>query len=572
VTSDRQDLFDRLATSAGEFETGGRSATAALLIWFLRHVKRLDDTEAPDAVCDGPGDKGIDGIWVDVLGEEIVLLQAKRRAAITTTQGDADLQRLVGAASWFSSPQQVDALLEAGPNPELRGLVERNNLREKVESGFTTKSVFVTNGLFDSSGSGYLEAHRAGAPPLEGWDLDKLNPYIRYIDRPLYIEDEVEISFSPGASFTLPVGDGVEVTVGALPAKQIAALPGIDDRSLFAQNVRLDLGRTRVNKDINSTLDDPDEYPRFLTFHNGLTMLCREVTPQDENTLKVKGFSIVNGCQSAVALRKNEAKLTDELLVPLKIVKVGDYEALADDITYRSNNQNSINLKDLRANDSTQVVLKGQFDEMFGGRVQYVIKRGEDGTGEIVIQNDHAAQILIALYNEEPFLAHRKFALFDQQYKNVFHPRISAAHIYLGWLIWDEVQARLDQIDNELIARYALTSFVLVYLVGRIMKEAEIGEAVLSSPADYVLAEEDAVRVAIGRLVGDILVDFNGYVREQEDDGGYFDYKTRFKSQAAIKEITEDVLRGHQRAARRSPDVEFHLDEALPAQPEALDA
>lgn len=571
ATNNRDDLFTRLNTSAAEFQTGGRSASAALLIWFLRHVKRLDDTEAPDAVCDGRGDKGIDGIWVDVLGEEIVLLQAKRRASVTSTQGDVDLQRLVGAASWFSSPEQVDALLAAGPNPELKGLVERNDLKEKVEAGFTARCVFVTNGIFDAAGTDYLEAHRAGSPALEGWDLDKLDPYIRYIDRPLYIEDEVEISFAPDASFTLPVGDDVEVTFGALSAKQIAALPGIDDRSLFAQNVRLDLGRTRVNKDINTTLGDPDEYPRFLTFHNGLTMLCREVVPQDENTLKVKGLSIVNGCQSAVALRKNESKLTDELLVPVKIVKVGNYEALADDITYRSNNQNSINLKDLRANDSTQVVLKGQFEEMFGGKVQYVIKRGEDATtGEVVIQNDHAAQILIALYNEEPFLAHRKFALFDQQYKNVFHPKVSAPHIYLGWLIWDEVQGQLDQIDNELIARYALTSFVLVYLVGRLMKESEVGAAVLTSPADYLPDGEDVVRAGVGRLVGDILVDFNGYVREQEDDGGYFDYKTRFKSQAAIKEIAEDVLRGHQRAARRNSDVEFHLDEGSSEQAEAL--
>lgn len=568
----QKDLFKRLNASASESETGGRASTAALLIWFLLHVKRLDDTEAPDAVCDGPGDKGIDGIWVDVLGEEIVLLQAKRRASLNATQGDAGLQRLVGAANWFSTPEQVDALLDAGPNPELKGLIERNNLRERVEEKFTTRCVFVTNSLFDVAGTDYLEAHRAGPPALEGWDLDKLDPYIRYIDRPLYIEDEVELSFSPGASFTLPAGEGVEVTVGAMPAKQIAALPGIDDRSLFAQNVRLDLGRTRVNKDINSTLDDPDEYSRFLTFHNGLTMLCREVISQGDGAFKVKGFSIVNGCQSAVAFRKNESKLTDELLVPVKIVKVGGVEALADDITYRSNNQNSINLKDLRANDSTQVVLKSEFNELFGGRVQYVIKRGEDATGEIVIQNDHAAQILVALYNEEPFLAHRKFALFDQRYKDVFHPRISSAHVYLGWLIWDEVQNHLDQVDSELIARYALTSFVLVYLVGRIMKESEIGGAVLQSPADYLPANEATVRTAVGGLVGDILVDFNGYVREQEDDGGYFDYKTRFKSQAAIREITEDVLRGHQRAVRRSPDVEFQLVDQGEDEAETSDA
>jgi hypothetical protein len=191
-----------------------------------------------------------------------------------------------------------------------------------------------------------------------------------------------------------------------------------------------------------------------------------------------------------------------------------------------------------------------------------VIKRGEEATGEVVIHNDHAAQILIALYNEEPFLAHRKFALFDQEYKNVFHPRISAANVYLGWLIWDEVQNRLDEIEKQLIAGYALTSFVLVFLVGRIMRETEIGRAILDSPGDYVPEHEDAVRQAVGGLVGDILVDFNGYIREQEDDTGYFDYKTQFKSRAGIREITEDVLRGHQRAVRRDAEIAFHLEDA----------
>jgi hypothetical protein len=104
--TDLDDLFSRLNRSAAEFEVGGRSSTAALLIWFLRHVKRLDETEAPDAVCDGPGDKGIDGIWVDSVSEEIVLLQAKRRKALTSTQGDADLQKLVKRIGRAKQPRR----------------------------------------------------------------------------------------------------------------------------------------------------------------------------------------------------------------------------------------------------------------------------------------------------------------------------------------------------------------------------------------------------------------------------------------------------------------------------------
>lgn len=359
----------------------------------------------------------------------------------------------------------------------------------------------MTNSVFDRSGKDFINAHGAGPPALEGWDLDKLAPYIHYVDRPLYIAEEVTLTFAPNASFTVTVGDGIEVTVGALPAKQVADLPGIDDRTLFAQNVRLDLGRTRVNNDIDATLVDEQEHPTFLTFHNGLTMLCREVARSNGDEIRVKDFSIVNGCQSAVALRRKQASLTDELLLPVKIVKVGEADKLADEITYRSNNQNAINLKDLRANDSTQVILKGQFEELFGGRVQYVIKRGEEAVAPTVIHNDLAAQILIALYNEEPYLAHRRFALFDQNYKRVFHPRIGASHVYLGYLIWEEIQQRLSQIDKELVARYSLTTFVLAYLTGHLMRSTEDGKAILDTPANYIPQQEGRVREAVGRLI-----------------------------------------------------------------------
>lgn len=128
-------------------------------------------------------------------------------------------------------------------------------------------------------------------------------------------------------------------------------------------------------------------------------------------------------------------------------------------------------------------------------------------------------------------------------------------------MIWDEIQNRLDEIDSTLVAGYSLTSFVLVYLVGRIMREAEIGKAVLESPTDYLPDSEAALRAAVGRLMGDILVDFNGFIREQQEETGYFDYKTQFKSQSAIRAITEDVLRGHQRAVKRDSDVAFHLQD-----------
>src|SRR5207248_5368925 len=115
------------------------------------------------------------------------------------------------------------------------------------------------------------------------------------------------------------------------------------------------------------------------------------------------------------------------------------------------------NLKDLRANDITQVTLKGQFADLFAGRVDYEIKRGEVSHSPLVIPNDLAGQILLALYNEEPWLSHRKFDIFDARYKDVFHPSIGAAHIFASHLIYEEVRAKLPKIENQLMAKYGLT-------------------------------------------------------------------------------------------------------------------
>ena len=64
---------------------------------------------------------------------------------------------------------------------------------------------------------------------------------------------------------------------------------------------------------------------------------------------------------------------------------------------------------------------------------------------------------------------------------------------------------------------------------------------------------------AIARLIDDVLIDFNAYVREQEEEHGYYDYKTSFKSQRAVEALADDVHRQHQRAVLRNKDVAFHL-------------
>ena len=527
-------------------------------MWFLEHVERLDSVEAADAVLDRPHPDLVDGVWVDDLAEEVNLLEAKWIAE-TGQLPPQELDRVGQRAEELDSPSWLESLESLGPQLESQGILDRQSLRQLVDSGYALRLLYVTNGIVPAEARQRIRG-RANGNKIEFWDLNDLELYVRYADRQLYIEEEITLRFADHGVFEVALPGSVPVTYGALSADQIASLPGIQDRTLFAQNVRLDLGRTRVNRDLAATVGDTQEHARFMTFHNGLTILCRQIRPSPEQpeVVTIRGFSVVNGCQSALAFFNNRAHLSPDLLVPVRLVQVGDSPRLADDITYRSNNQNSISLKDLRANDSTQIQIQAEFRDLFQGEFGYQIKRGEDVPAPIVIPNDLAAQILLSLYVGEPWQAHRKSALFAERYKQIFRPGIGAPEILLGYVIWQEVQKRKDRLEDPLLAGYALTTFILIYLVGRLMRETETGRAVLSDPFLYLTERMTELRVAIGSLTNDLLVDVDAYARE-EAQNGYFDYKSRFKSQTAIRHLTEDVLRNYKKTLNRKPDVAFAL-------------
>ena len=101
IFSDTAD-FKALENYADEFKAKGRTPSAALLIWFLRTIFRLDDVDAEDAVCDRKHDEGVDALFVNDQRREIVLFQSKRRERLPATLGDTDLKKICWFASAFS--------------------------------------------------------------------------------------------------------------------------------------------------------------------------------------------------------------------------------------------------------------------------------------------------------------------------------------------------------------------------------------------------------------------------------------------------------------------------------------
>ena len=167
------------------------------------------------------------------------------------------------------------------------------------------------------------------------------------------------------------------------------------------------------------TVKNKKEHSQFITFHNGLTIVAKEMHVRG-SVLHLKDFSVCNGCQSLLSFYENRSKLTDDLSILIRVVRVGDDRKLPETIAYRTNNQNAISLRDLSSNDVTQVQLKSAFDDLFGNEITYTIKRGEQVNVE-QLANEYAGRLLLALYVKEPWSAHQKYRIFGDLETKIFN-------------------------------------------------------------------------------------------------------------------------------------------------------
>lgn len=267
----------------------------------------------------------------------------------------------------------------------------------------------------------------------------------------------------------------------------------------------------------------------------------------------------------AIAFYQNKSRLSDDLQVIAKFIEVGDNDALAEDITYRSNNQNGINLRDLRSNDRIQISLRRQFEKRFAQKVVYVIKAGDARDGKLIITNDRAGQWLMALYVGEPYNAHQKYRIFGSEYERVFGRNVNAEQIYLAYLASSAIESVIHKIDDPLIQDYQLTKLILLGIAGAILRKDGAGKTLLDSPEKFLPAKELAVSEALQTFAALLIPDLNYYIGEKKKETGYYDYKSAFKSADEYALLLQEMQRSYAKAVVKHPEESF--DRILAAQP-----
>ncbi|MCJ7817553.1 MAG: AIPR family protein [Candidatus Thorarchaeota archaeon] len=521
----------------------------------MEHIYRLDDTDAYDAVCDGPDDKGVDGVYIDDNLERIDVLQSRLvKSSKGRTLGDTLLKEFVGTLAQFHNPDIVQEIAETTSNTELKKLLLTNEVPTKIRNGYNVRGIFIINVNRDKNSERYLSSRS----DVILFDRDQITtsyiptgpsvPMAKPVEFDIYGYDYAEYSVS-----------GIRTIVAPLSALQLIKLDGLASGALFAWNVRQTLGKTKVNKEISASIQNPAEHGNFLLYHNGLTILCSSIAKHDDK-ITISGYSVVNGCQSLTTLYDNRAMVSDDLRILSRLIELPPDSDLAAKITHHSNNQNPINARDLQSNSALQRRLQNEFDKDFLGEVFYRIKRGEQSTSSEIIDNEEAAREILAFDLQEPWTCHQTYKHFDELHAEIFaRPDVTAKRIYVLNLLYNLVTDTLPKIDNKEMAGYRLTRYFLLYLLRRALDHNDIGKQFSRKPEEFLVSKDGKNRIidCAARVLDDIIIDLNAELRDREEQQNPIDYKRELKSPRPIKILERAIIPQYQKAVSRGRATSF---------------
>ena len=207
--------------------------------------------------------------------------------------------------------------------------------------------------------------------------------------------------------------------------------------SLFDLNVRSKIAKSSVNDSIRQTISTEKGQKEFIHLNNGLVIQCEHYNIKPDE-IKLTGAQVVNGCQTLSTIWKyylNEAdsvkrqNLKDNIQIFIRIFdkSISEKDGLLDKIIVASNNQNSMNRRNLKSNSFEQKEIQRMFySSPIPSEIKYFYIR-KDGEFDSFLENGIASR--------EP----RKslFAIEGSQRKGVNKYRhIDNEHLAQIWWSW----------------------------------------------------------------------------------------------------------------------------------------
>ncbi len=241
----------------------------------------------------------------------------------------------------------------------------------------------------------------------------------------------------------------MRVLVGRVSVQEVQRLFNEHGDSLLERNIRRYLGlhTNRVNTEIHETLCDPNKSDKFYFYNNGITAVCDRFDynafQQSDYQVQLKNMQVINGGQTCKTIQETlNGRLPNmfgkSAYLLIRVYQLADtHKEFVQDITYATNSQNPVDLRDLRSNDEMQKQLELG---MAGLGYTYKRKREEGGGESSIITSSTVAEAVLAIWREKPHQAKfRRKEHFGKLYEDIFKP-LNAAQALLAVLIFRAVE------------------------------------------------------------------------------------------------------------------------------------
>jgi hypothetical protein len=422
-----------------------KSASFTYLV--AKSILGLADEGVMDGLVDGGNDFGIDAIYYDapVDGEfSVTIIQGKYKKNLS---GDANFPEN-GIIKMIDA---IGALFDPS-----RDVTINDRLKERIEevrsfvAGGAIPRVYAVAANNGASWNGISEERIKEARKYFGDQVSWRHIGANEVINLLQAKQPISASLQLDGAAMVESFDYRRVLIGKMSVLELAKLIEAHGDRLLERNIRryLGLSGNRVNEAVADTLRDPNQRPNFYFYNNGVTLICSQfrynALQQKDWQLKLDGLQIVNGGQTSKTVQQIVEEIGPEVANAQVLVRIyelqSDDEALVSSITYATNSQNPVDLRDLKANDEKQKQLEQSIAAL---GFQYRAKREDRTTTSDEFTSSVIAEAVLAVWRHRPHQARFSSGKhFGALYDVIFTKDLNGAQAIIAALISRQVENR----------------------------------------------------------------------------------------------------------------------------------
>lgn len=420
---------------ANEFERLGlkeeqKKDSYAFLIFSMMSICDIGLNEAILCSTEGGDDLKIDGFYIDTSKSgnlQVYIFQSKHRTNLNKGIGENEINATIVSIRKILSGE----IPKERVNEKIKAKIE--DLQDAIKEFGVIPNInvyFVTNGQLPE------ERDKEEAKIFTEKENRQVYFYsteeiLRYIEETKKKNCKISIVAKGDiATQDLKKVKSFVATISASELLKIYNEAGKDN--VLEKNIRYYLGNNKINKEIGATAESEEEAPYFWFFNNGVSIVCDYLEAEGDasgnQVILLENPTIVNGGQTTKTLSELSERsplFQDTIKKVLLLARIYQTknEKLIKKITEGTNRQNPIYVRDIKANDEVQSIVK----EYFKVKGIYLeTKRNEykeNISPDKIVKNDTIMQAYLSLYKNIPHQAKSsKSGVFEKYFNDIFIP------------------------------------------------------------------------------------------------------------------------------------------------------